>query len=135
MVTRTRLSVTYYVNRPPCLKLLFHRITYSAYTYITRRSMPFCLISALTISQTRLTAIFSRGVNPVSGSGTSRAGFVPPPARELDIFPMSDITGRFLESTKVKGELALRWSTRHCSLVQFSRFIPCSNPLQKDACE
>jgi hypothetical protein len=71
----------------------------------------------------------------VSGSGTSRAGFVPPPTRELDIFPMSDITGRLLESTEVKGELVLYWSTRHCSFVQLCRFIPCSNPLQKDACE
>jgi hypothetical protein len=69
--------------------------------------MPFCLVFALTIPQTRLTAIFSLGVNPVSGSGTSRAGFVPPCTKELDIFPMYDITGRLLESAEVKEEVVL----------------------------
>jgi hypothetical protein len=71
----------------------------------------------------------------VSISWISRAGFVSPPTTELDIFPMSDIIGRMLQSTEVKGELVSSWSTRDCSLVQLWRFIPSSNTLQKDACE
>jgi hypothetical protein len=51
------------------------------YTYITSRSMTFHLISVLTISQMRLTAIFSHGVKPVAGSGTSKAWFEAPPDR------------------------------------------------------
>jgi len=48
---------------------------------------------------------------------------------------MSDISGRLLESTEVKRQVVLYWSTRDCSLVPLRRSIPCSNPLQKDACE
>lgn len=76
-------------------------------TCITRRSMPFCLISALTISQMRLTAIFSRGVNPVAGSGTSRAGFEPPPNRELSRLPIFNIIISLLHSATVKRTYTL----------------------------
>ena len=135
MVTRNCLSVTLYVNCVPCLKLLFHCVKYNTYTYVIKRAMPFCLVSALTISQIRLTVALSLGVKPVSGSGTSRTGFVSSSSKELDRFPMSDITGRLLESAEVKGEVVLYWSARDYSLVQLRRSIPCSNPLQKNACE
>jgi hypothetical protein len=44
----------------------------------------------------------------VAGSGTSRAGFEPPPNRELSRLPISDIIGSLLDSATVKRTYTLR---------------------------
>jgi hypothetical protein len=44
----------------------------------------------------------------VAGSGTSRAGFEPPPKRELSRLPISDIIISLLHSPPVKRSYTLR---------------------------